>query len=123
MEYNIKMECDYCDKKFETKVTLLRHLCLSKKCIQGNKDDVICIWCLGPFDDSNTDLKEHYKVCDENKEFLYNRALNYIRYYKEEINNLIEKLKDRDEENKKLKKELYDIILDTTSLFNPKISN
>ena len=112
--------CDYCEKDFNTKTKLLRHLCFNNICLSGeghNSEVHPCMWCLCVFD-SEIELRQHYKECKSDKEFLYKKSLNFIDYYKEEINNLIEKLKDSDEENKKLKKELYDIILDKTSLSN-----
>jgi hypothetical protein len=106
--------CNYCGSIFSLKKTLDVHIKTNKKCIKTRpKIDISCIWCKQSFL-VQYDLEKHIKNCQANKEQIYIDCLQQINllekitisrkeeitYYKQQINELQNKLVELAEKSK-----------------------
>ena len=110
--------CEFCNKTFSMRKTLLAHVRSSKRCIEKrNSIKIICTWCSKNFD-SNTSLIQHYKICDTNKEMLYTTALITIEQHKKKEEEYKEEIKENKEKIKELEDKLFKIANKTKTTIN-----
>jgi len=106
--------CNFCNKKFETKQTLLRHQKTAKFCLKiqrredESSDDITCYYCEKKFPRKER-LLSHLKICkNKNAEEIKNIIENCEKKLKEKDENCEKKLKEKDENFEKIT-ELYKI--------------
>lgn len=96
---NMSNICRFCNKKFSTKSNLTNHQKTTKRCLvlQGKQNKgYVCELCDKEFTINQT-LQEHKMNCIKNNLKFRNRLINQDEKYTEDIKELNEKIKEKDD--------------------------
>ena len=111
-------KCEYCNNVFKTLKIMIQHQKRAKFCLIKQKKQLICESC-NNISFSQIDFENHQNNCitflkskirelnDENKDIVYYQ--NEVYLLNQQISNLKDQLKDKDNQIDKLKEDIFDV--------------